>query len=105
MSVKNSAMTGSAPSGRCGIQSVEQGCVEGIGSCVRGEILRDMRESMWERDRWSGQELLIWRTAGGKRIGGGISERSDPPAWLWPSSVSSTLDLILPSMCSGEDSQ
>ena len=65
---------------RCGIQLVKQGCVEGIGSCVRGEILRDMWESMRERDRWSGQELLIWRTAGGKRIGGGISERSDPPA-------------------------
>ena len=43
----------------CGIPSVEQGCVEGIGSCVRGEILRDMRESMRERDRWSGRELSI----------------------------------------------
>ena len=39
---------------RCGIQSIERGCVEGIGSCVRGEILRDMRESMRERDSWSG---------------------------------------------------
>ena len=39
---------------RCGIQSVERGCVEGIGSCVRGEILRDVRESMRERDSWSG---------------------------------------------------
>ena len=37
---------------RCGIPSVEQGCVEGVGSCVRGEILRDMRESMQERDHW-----------------------------------------------------
>ena len=43
----------------CGIQSVEQGCVEGIWSRVRGEILRDMQESMRERDRWSGRELLI----------------------------------------------
>ena len=42
---------------RCGIQSVERGCVEGIGSCVRGEILRDMRESMQERDHW-GQRAI-----------------------------------------------
>ena len=39
---------------RCGIQSVEQGRVEGIWNRVRGEILQDMRESMRERDRWSG---------------------------------------------------
>ena len=58
---------------RCGIQSVERGCVEGIGSCVRGEILRDVRESMRERDSWSGRELPIWRAAGGERIGGGIT--------------------------------
>ena len=44
---------------RCGIQSVEQGRVEGIWNRVRGEILRDMRESMRERDRWSGRELSI----------------------------------------------
>ena len=59
---------------RCGIQSVEQGCVEGIWSCVQGEILQDMWESMRERNRWSGRELSIWRTAGGERIGGGIPE-------------------------------
>ena len=57
---------------RCGIRSVERGCVEGIGSCVRGKILRDVRESMRERDSWSGRELPIWRAAGGERIGGGI---------------------------------
>ena len=39
---------------RCGIPSVERGRVEGVGSCVRGKILRDMRESMRERDSWSG---------------------------------------------------
>ena len=58
---------------RCGVQSVEQGCVEGIWGRVRGEILRDVRESMRERDSWSGRELLIWRAAGGERIGGGIA--------------------------------
>ena len=58
---------------RCGIRSVERGGVEGIWSRVQGEILRDMRESMRESDSWSGQELPIWRTAGGKRIGGGIT--------------------------------
>ena len=58
---------------RCGIRSVKRGCVEGIGSCVQGEILRDMRESMRERDSWSGRELPIWRTAGGERIRGGIA--------------------------------
>ena len=57
---------------RCGIRSVERGCVERIGSCVRGEILWDMRESIRERDSWSGRELPIWKTAGGERIGGGI---------------------------------
>ena len=44
---------------RCRIQSVEQGRVEGIWNRMRGEILRDMRESMRERDRWSGRELSI----------------------------------------------
>ena len=53
--------------------------MERIGSCVRGEILRDIRESMRERDSWSGRELPIWRTAGGERIGGGI-----PDCWLRP---------------------
>ena len=57
----------------CGIQSVKQGHVEGLRSCVRGEILRDMRDSMRERDRWLGRELLIWRMAGGERIGSGIT--------------------------------
>ena len=57
---------------RCGIRLVERGCVEGIGSCVRGEILQDVRESMRERDSWLGRELPIWRAAGGERIGGGI---------------------------------
>ena len=61
---------------RCGIRSVERGYVEGIGSYVRGEILRDMRELMRERDSWSGRELPIWRTAGGERIGGGIPYKS-----------------------------
>ena len=58
---------------RCGIQSVEQGCVEGIWSRVQGEILRDMRESMRERDHWLGRGLSTWRTAGGKGISGGIT--------------------------------
>ena len=44
---------------RCGIRLVERGCVEGIWSRVRGEILRDMRELMRERDSWLGQELSI----------------------------------------------
>ena len=44
---------------RCGIRSVERGCVEGIWSHVRGEILWDMRELMRERDSWLGRELSI----------------------------------------------